>query len=60
MDKLAAPLLAMLPTPACALEDALFSCPELPDWAPPQKNCPKSPLVSPVNDHYEFWQGISW
>lgn len=50
----------MLPTPACALEDALFSCPELPDWAPPQKNCPKSPLVSPVNDHYEFWQGISW
>lgn len=62
MDKLAAPLLSLLEfdSRACALDGALQICPDLPEWAPPQKSCPKAPLTHPVNDHYEFWQGISW
>lgn len=59
MDKLAAPLLSFLQ--AEQLENTLrFACPDLPDWAPPQASCPKAPLASPANEHYEFWQGISW
>ena len=38
----------------------LVTCPDLPEWAPLQKSCPKATLARPVNDHYEFWQGISW
>lgn len=59
MDKLAAPLLSFLQ--ADQFESSIrLSCPELPEWAPPQTSCPKAPLASPVNEHYEFWQGISW
>ncbi len=63
MDKIAAPLLSFLQAEQTAslMETTLrMSCPDLPEWAPPQKSCPKAPLVSPKNDHYEFWQGISW
>lgn len=62
MDKLAAPLLSLLNTDraACAVDGALLICPDLPEWAPPQRTCPKASLAHPVNDHYEFWQGVSW
>lgn len=63
MDKLAAPLLALLQAdhPTSLMESGLgLRCPELPEWAPPQKNCPPGPQVKASNDHYECWQGISW
>ena len=62
MDILAAPLLSLLQADhaASAVEGALMTCPDLPEWAPPQKSCPKATLSRPVNDLYEFWQGISW
>lgn len=63
MDKLAAPLLSLFQmeqTTAMVESSLRLACPELPEWAPPQKDCPKAPLVSAKNDHYEFWQGISW
>lgn len=62
MDKLAAPILLLLQSEsrACAIDGAWESCPELPEWAPPQKTCPKAPLAHPLNDHYESWQDIAW
>jgi hypothetical protein len=59
VDKLASPLLRLLQNDS-ALEDAFSVCADVPEWAPPQSDGPKAPLVRPINDHYENWQGISW